>query len=275
MTLTEEPLIAEPLWIRARAMFARAVAAIGAPAAIAAITLIGKTLRRDIVAWLCPLEHVVRKLLLAEAAELHRAELARIARAPRIERIPLRGMAQHFLDRRRPRRHAPVLAGEDAGGPRSARSKIDLSHPETWRAQFSFALPRNPHFVPNSRAPRVLDPWGEYPPPKKSDTHAPNAAPEFATTSKTRVCHSFSEDSPFRLARRFEALRRVLDDPLPHARRLARVLAREVRRFRQVVQRYVMAPCRSNDYDRDDPRLGIDAMGAAFDAPQAFPPDSS
>ena len=96
MTLTAEPLIAEPLWIRARAMFARAVAAIGAPAAIAAITLIGKTLRRDIVAWLCPLEHVVRKLLLAEAAELHRAELARIARAPRIERIPLRGMAQHI-----------------------------------------------------------------------------------------------------------------------------------------------------------------------------------
>ena len=67
----------------------------------------------------------------------------------------------------------------------------------------------------------------------------------------------------------------MLDDPLPHAQRLARLLAREVRRFRQVVQRYVMAPCRSNDYDRNDPRLGIDAMGAAFNAPEAFPPDSS
>jgi hypothetical protein len=271
-------LTAEPLWIRARAMFARAVAAIGAPAAVAAITALGKTLRRDIVAWLCPLEHIVRKLLLAEAAELRRAELARIARAPRIERVPLRGMAVHWQrgSARPPAAqstHARVV-GDDAP-PEATCSKLNRACPETWRASFSFALPRNPHLVRNSRAPRVLDPWGEYPPPKKSDTHASAASSELSTSSNTRVCHSFSEDSPFRLARRFEALRRVLDDPLPHAQRLARMLAREVRRFRQVVQRYVMAPCRSNDYDRQDPRLGIDAMGAAFDAPQAFPPDSS
>ena len=278
MTLTAEPLIAEPLWIRARAMYARAVAAIGAPAAIAAIALLGKMLRRDIVAWLCPLEHVVRKLLLAEAAELHRAELARIARAPRIERIPLRGMAMHWQggSARPPAAQSTNARVGDDAPPEAARSKLDRACPETWRTQFSFAIPRNPHLVPNSRAPRIRNPWAEYtprPPPKKSDTHASAAAAELSASSNTRVCHSFS--ASFRLARRFEALRRVLDDPLPHARRLARVLAREVRRFRQVVQRYVMAPCRSNDYDRSDPRLGIDAMGAAFDAPQAFPPDSS
>ena len=136
-------LTAEPLWIRARAMFARAVAAIGAPAAIAAITFIGKTLRRDIVAWLCPLEHVVRKLLLAEAAELHRAELARIARAPRIERIPLRGMAHALAPASKARASQRAIAREEGqrlgatlrparangGGGRAPRTHAKRAHP--------------------------------------------------------------------------------------------------------------------------------------------------
>lgn len=85
-----------PLWERTRAMFARAVAAIGAPAAIAAIALITRALRRDIVGWLCPLESIARKLLLAEAAELKRTELARAEHGPRLVQIPLAGMAQNW-----------------------------------------------------------------------------------------------------------------------------------------------------------------------------------
>jgi hypothetical protein len=256
--IASPPLTAEPLWIRARAMFARAVAAIGAPAAIAAITLIGQTLRRDIIAWLCPLEHVVRKLLLAEAAELHRAELARIARAPRIERIPLRGMAMHWQRgsaRPEAAQSTNARVGDDAP-PEAARSKLDRACPETWRAQFSFALPRNPHLVPSSRAPRIRNPWAEYTPPPPPPERAP------------RVFNH--EDSPFRLARRFEALRRVLENPAPHAARLARALAREAKRQTQLVLRYLLAPCRSNDYDSADPRLGLEALGAAYDAPEAF-----
>ena len=278
MTSIAEPNT-DPLWTRARAMFARAVAAVGDAASIAVMISLPRVLRRQIVGWLCPLEHIVRKLLLAEAAELHRAECARIARAPRIERVPLRGMAMHWrpgsgttavLDRRRPRRHSSEPAGEDAGGPRGARPNLDTSHPETWRASFSFALPRNPHVVPNARAPRILNPWGDYPQPKKSDTHAPSAAPELTTALNTRVCHSFSEDAPFRLARRFEALRRVLENPRPHAERLARILAREAQRVPQLVTRYVWESARTNDFDPADARLSLDALGAAWHAPDAF-----
>jgi len=42
-------LTVEPLWARARAMFARAAAAIGRPAAIAAIATLGERLRREII----------------------------------------------------------------------------------------------------------------------------------------------------------------------------------------------------------------------------------
>ena len=63
-------------------MFARAVAAIGDAAAIARLKELSPALRRRIVAWLCPLENIVRKLLLAQAAELRRAEcLERLGRS--------------------------------------------------------------------------------------------------------------------------------------------------------------------------------------------------
>jgi hypothetical protein len=94
--MTTSSLIAEPLWQRTRASFARAIEAIGTPAAIAALALLTRDLRRAIAGRILRLEHLVRKLLLAEATELHRAELARAKRAVKIEYIPLRGMAQHW-----------------------------------------------------------------------------------------------------------------------------------------------------------------------------------
>ena len=275
-------LTQEPLWTRARAMFTRAVADIGAPAAIAAIALLGKSLRRETVAWLYPLESIVRRLLIAEAAELHRAELARAKRGVRIEHVPLRGMAQHWRPQAKrpssqreegreegrttgcalsnmsaPQRPLPLPPPQGAGDARPLACA--RSHPQTWRAQFSFALPRNPRAVPNARAPRILDLSRDYPQPPP-----PRAA---------RVIRP--EHAPFRLARRFEALRRVLENPLPHAQRLARVLAREVRRYSAIVRRAVLAGPRTDDYDRADPRLSMDALGAAWDAPEAFAPDSS
>jgi hypothetical protein len=135
--------------------------------------------------------------------------------------------------------------------------------PETWNARFSFAPPRDPFAVPEARAPRIRALWGE-PTPKMSDAHAPVAA-EPPTALDARVCHS-----PFGLARRFEALRRVLENPRPHVERLARVLARAVRRFPEIVRKFVLAPARTNDYDPDDPRLAIEAIARALDAPDAF-----
>ena len=66
----------------------------------------------------------------------------------------------------------------------------------------------------------------------------------------------------------------MLENPLPHAERLARLLTRAVRRFPEIVRRYFFAGARTGDYDPADPRLSIDALSAAFTAPEAFP-DSS
>jgi hypothetical protein len=240
----------DPIWTRARAMFARAAAAIGAPAAIALLTSLPPDLRRQIIAWLAPLEHVVRKLLLAEAAELHRAEGMRAARGPRLVMVQA---SQKWSARPLPRYSSNV---PEKSAPAGARSNLDLAHPETWAARFSFALPRDPHLVPNAHAPRIRALWGSDP------------APESASERKRYAIRE--EDAPFRLARRFEALRRVLENPRPYAERLARALAREVQRFGEAARRYLFAPCLTNDYDPADPRLGIDAIGAAFLAWEAF-----
>lgn len=165
MTAITAQLTQDPLWTRARAMFTRAVADIGDAASIAVLTSLPRILRRQIVGWLYPIECIVRRLLIAEAAELHRAQLARAKRAVRIEHIPLRGMAQHWQGgnaslRARIFPQPPALCE-----PEGSRSNLDRSSPETWRARFSFALPRNPRLVPNARAPRILDPLGDYPQP--------------------------------------------------------------------------------------------------------------
>jgi hypothetical protein len=235
-----------PIWTRARAMFARAVAMLGDAAAIAALAALTPRLRRQIVAWLAPLEHVVRKLLLAEAAALTRAEVERAKHEVRIERVPLRGMAQHWSAGLQTRMCTTAAARRGSEDPRS----MNLARPETWREQFSFALPR-PHYVPEAHVPRIRALWGDCAPPPPEPERKPRAV---------------NANSPFRLARRFEALRRVLDNPAPHAERLARALAQQVRRLGDIVQRYVVAPCRTNDYDKDDPRLGLDAMCAAHRA---------
>lgn len=81
-------------------------------------------------------------------------------------------------------------------------------------------------------------------------------------------------DAPLRLARRLEALRRVLENPLPHAARLARILDRAVKRCSDVVRRFVFAPQRGNGHDSADDRLGIDAISLCITSTEVLP-DSS
>jgi hypothetical protein len=238
------PPLTEPLWTRVRAMFARAVAALGDAAAIAALDILPRPLRRQIVAWLCPLEHIVRKLLLAEAAQLRCSPGWSAGLRPAFAQVPQT-------------RSAALRAACAAGAARSKPSRVfDPSRPHTWPARFAFALPRDPLAVPDARAPRIRALWGPTPPPPPPPTRSPRA------TNET--------DAPFRLARRFEALRRVLENPRPHAERLARVLTRAVHRFPEIVQRCVLAPARTGDYDREDPQLGVDATTHAWPAPEAF-----
>lgn len=230
---TAAPLTAEPLWARARAMFARAVAAIGRPAAIAAIATLGERLRRAIIAWLCPLEHAVRKLLLAETAALKRSPSWKTS-------FEVRNGA----------------ANKSACAAGAAHAEPDISRPETWSASFSLSPPRDPLAVPDCRAPRIRALWG-----------GENAAPALVMLkASAHARHA----TAFQLARRLEALRRVLEDPLPQAQRLARLLARAVRRFPEIARRYLLAPARTGDYDTEDPRLSLDAMGAALAAPDVF-----
>ncbi len=238
------------LWERTRAMFARAIATVGSTAAIAAITLLSRTTRRDIVHWLAPLEHIVRKLLLAEATELRRAELAAEARGPRIEVVPLT-----------PRRWsgpadvATAKPGWATCAPELVRScSVDLLRPETWRARFSLSIPCDPA-CSEQRAPRIRALWGPIP--------APSPSPPPRPPRRQR-------DSAFRLARRFEGLRRVLENPLPYARRLAALLVSIKRRFGEVVRRYLYAPMRADGYDPRDPRLGIEAICHASPALEVF-----
>lgn len=224
-------------------MFARAVEAIGAPAAIAVMTLLDKKRRRDIIRWLLLLEHIVRKLLLAEAASLPQER----PNGPQVTFIPLRGMYV-----------APPPPPVAKAGKRARRAlRLDPDHPETWPARFALALPRNPLLVPDARAPRIRALWGPSPPPPPPP---PPRAP--------RIAHP--EETPQRLARRLEALRRVLADPLPHARRLALILKREVRRFPEIVTRYALAPARTSFYDPADQRLGVHAYTPTFEAPPKF-----
>lgn len=253
--MTDDPtapsLTANPLWTRARAMFARALAVLGAISAIAARRTLTPEVRRQIVAWLAPLEHIVRKLLLAEAAALRQS-----AKAYRTVDEVKPALCVQSRDRVQTQRTAQPSNSLPSGGSERLPKQIDLSHPETWTARFSFAAPRDPLSVPESRAPRIRALWGATPPPAPPPPRLQRAVS--------------AADAPFRLARRLEAIRRVLENPLPHAERLARLLARAVRRFPEIVRRYLHAPARGNGYDKADPRLSVDALRTAWNAPEVI-----
>ncbi len=238
-TETPNPATAS-LWERTRAMFARAVAAVGAPAAIAALTLLPHSARAEIMRWLFLLESIVRKLLLADAGSLPPPSKQS---GPKLIEIPLRGMCAPPANQTSPAKQRP-----------GARAKsIDLTQPETWPAQFALSLPRAPT-VPEGSAARIRDPWSAQPP----------LPPPSAPTLRR------SQFAALQLARRFEAIRRVLNDPLPHVRRLALALRHAVYRCRDAVLRYFAASPRKYDYDPQDPRLRIEAFGQAYQAQFAF-----
>lgn len=112
----------------------------------------------------------------------------------------------------------------------------DLAKPETWPASFRLALPRERTTSPNRRG----------------------AKPTVNLY-----------DSAFRLALRLEALRRVLNDPLPRARRLRRALHGE----QHIIPRYALRSPRRFVADVADHRLTLDITSRILVAIAAF--DSS
>lgn len=220
------------LWDRLRATFRRVIAAVGAPAAIALLNLSSRDARLEIVRQLGLLESLVRKLLFAEIAAFAPAAPKR---GPRLVHIPLRpGLVIVNAPRKR--------------GPRPPR-RLDLADPETWTASFALALPRDTHLVQDRHAPRIRALWG--PSARPAEPPPPAARRDRGPAS-------------FRIARRFEALRRVLNDPAPHVRRLAAAQRRALARSPQIVSRYALIGPRYSGYDPVDERLPIDITGAAL-----------
>lgn len=226
------PPATTPLWARLRALFERVIAAIGAPAFIAALTL-APGMRTGIVRQLALIELLARKLLLAEASALAPAATSR---GPRLVEINLAASGLYTVPQTRRRTRA-----------RSSGRIIDPYNPETWSARFALAMPRDERAVQDRRAPRIRALWG--------DTITPPAPPEPAPRQHA--------SEAFRIARRAEALRRMLNDPTRHVHRLARSRRFGVARTHDTITRYAFAVSRRFVGDHHDPRLTVDIFSAA------------
>lgn len=225
------PQTTAQLWERLRALFARVIAAIGAPALLTTLTL-APLLRTAITRQIALIEILARKLLLAEAAELAPA----LQRGPRLVEIQLSASGLYTPPpTRRPR-------------PPSRTRAMDPTKPETWPARFALAIPRDSRIVDNRRAPRIRAYWKA----------APEPAPERAPPQRT--------SDAFRIARRAEALRRMLSDPAPHVQRLTRSRRVGVARSRDTIKAYAFRAPRRFIGDRHDPLLTIHIFSAAVRA---------
>lgn len=217
-------------------MFVRASESIGAPHTLARLGMLSRQRQHEIGCWIARLECVTRKLLFAEASGLHPSSLR-----TRTSAIQNPGASDALP--RTSLRNEPIHPGE-----------IDLTQPHTWPARFKLAPPRDARAVPESRAPRIRALWGSHTPPP---TPSPRAA-----SQTTPIATQF--------AFRIEALRRVLEDPAPHVRRLARAMHRLAHRFPEAPVRYAIITARPYDPDAGDPRLIIECLALAIAAAQTF-----
>lgn len=182
------------LWKIARAWLADAIHAFGPPAEVAAI-LAGHA-RRAVKRRIKALETLVMKLLLIEASRLT------------------------FKPARRERRAAAPAS------PPSAPPPLDLARPETWRVHFVLRIPapqRPPRTPRPSSGPRirdlgrpllVRDIWRD----QVRDAHMHQLA--LARAARFIADEPRERARSHALARRFEALKRVIANPAPYARRL-------------------------------------------------------
>ncbi|MEJ0022468.1 MAG: hypothetical protein WDN76_02860 [Alphaproteobacteria bacterium] len=168
--MNREPFSLQDAWEHVGAMFDAIVSLFGAPFVIAERLILLRKSRRDILAWLGPVEALARRVLL------------------------LRALAMP------PSNYAPPKAATGRLLIAFTDKPLECIDPgaEHWRVQFCVM----PHGVPRKkRGPESGVGQG---PDKRSDGHGFNALP---------------------LARRLEALRRVLENPKPAIARLCRLLA--------------------------------------------------
>jgi len=188
LTNFSAPTPISDLWRIARAFLADALNAFGGPQTIRqTLDLISRhAIKRQLQA----LETLVMKLLLIEAANLpEQTQRARIA---------------------------------PSGKGRTTRAADDPARPETWRVAFQLQIPPEPKGAPG---PRI-----RYLGPSRFIRATVVSAKMLEKLERLVAAHlnSSGEDlvraKAARLARRFEALRRVFANPLPRARRLKQKL---------------------------------------------------
>lgn len=254
MSITDPASIAN-IWTRVRSMFVRVSDIVGAIPALARLTLLWPSRQREIASAIALVETIVRKLIFIEAAEMQRNQPDQASRPPRLEHIA--PLAAGWSAGLRPASSANAPANAECAreGTRPNPSAFDPAQPHTWRVRFKLCPPRDPLARSERRAPRIRALWGPSPPPP------PLPAPK----AKRRIT-----PAPLRLAQRFEALRRAIADPLPLARKLARILPRLCRRYPQAAERYATATAHPHRTDEGDPRLIIDAMVLALVAAPSF-----
>lgn len=237
------------LWETARWFMRWLLAICGGPSEIAAVNVLARRERRDILHWLRPVEALVRRLLVAEAARLA-ADLPADrpgqgeSDAPP---LPRRRTAVHA-------RHAPAP---------------DPEHPEQWAVRFSLSARDGARPAARRRASRarVRPPapgrcdnefetlrrmlermWKKPPPPPGGDSAPPPWAAEAMPATPRETANLFRA---LPLARRIEAVRRVLDDREPDVTRLARLLARRRSADIERIRRACRPPPERSPYARN------------------------
>ena len=212
---TTEPDLVPRLWSAARFMFARMRAAIGEAATIAARVVLSDEERRAIRKWLAPLEAMARKVVLIHAIALLEQEqgdtpanAARAMQAPAAEmRVchPASAPPALTLIALPP---APVRILTHAEAPPTAPPRQHARAPalRLWPRQ-SAAGPRVRDIGPERFVHEIQRDRAHLALARHLDAARRNPLPE-----------------PQRLARRIEALARLLQRPLAAARRLARIL---------------------------------------------------
>lgn len=253
MSITDPASIAN-IWTRVRSMFVRVSDIVGAIPALARLTLLHPSRQREIASAIALVETIVRKLIFIEAAEMQRNQPDQASRPPRLEPVTPSPKSWSAGLRLASSAKAPAKPACAAGATRPSPPAFDPTQPHTWRVRFKLCSPRDPLACSESRGPRIRALWGPSPPP-------PLPAPK----AKRRIT-----PAPLRLAQRFEALRRAIADPLPLARKLARILPRLCRRYPQAAERYATATAHPHRTDEGDPRLIIDAIVLALVAAPSF-----
>ncbi|MES1158998.1 MAG: hypothetical protein ABUL42_03800 [Terricaulis silvestris] len=186
------------LWRFLRSTLSQMRIALGGPNLIASTRLTPRS-RREILDWLAPLERLVRKLLLIEAA-----------------RLPLPAMREKQTQTYTPARIAAYVASVGAHEPRPLQRTRPVP-------QFALVIPPDPL----DRKPKTEASLARIrrlgPPLLVRDICRDNiAAAESAARAQRLAQRDFG--SAHRLAERYEALARAIEDPAPHIARMAKKL---------------------------------------------------